>query len=259
MSAQQQGRIFRYIFSLLALIVIAQGAVCQQNKDTKSHEKPSPNKGIKKKSEPQPLLRAVTVQADVAGTVISKMGTSGVTYAEASIDVNLRNRWFPVWEIGYASINHIVDEGGHFIAKGVYNRIGFNVNLLKMSDPKQIASSIFYVGLRFGFAPFRYDLHNLPLTDEYWSPQTTAITNLDNLKASAKWGEIVTGIRLTIFKNISLGWSGRLKLGLSTGKGDYSPWYVPGYGINDGTAWGFTYSIGYTIPLRSLGGEKGKK
>ncbi len=249
MSALHNGKIFRYIFSLLALAVFIQGISGQQNRDRKPPVQQTHKKTVKKKkSEPQPLLRAVTVQADVAGPFISKLQGSGISYFEASLDVNLRNKWFPVWEIGHASINHVVDEGGLFNAKGLYNRIGIDVNLLSVTNPKQITPSILYVGVRFGFAPFNYDIHNLPLKDEYWGSNT--ITNLDNLKSTAKWGEFVAGIRLNVLKNVTLGWSGRLKMGLSTGKESYKPWYVPGYGITGGAVWGFTYNVGYTIPLK---------
>lgn len=248
MSALQNGKIFRYTFSLLVLIVFIPVAVGQQNKDRKPPVKQAAKKTVAKKSEPQPLLRAITVQADVAGPFISKLQSSGVSYFEASADLNLRNKWFPVWEIGYANINHIADEGGQYIAKGIYNRIGINVNLLKTNNPKQIAQSTLFVGLRFGFAPFSYDIRNLPMADEYW--KTGTVTNANDLKASAKWGEFVAGVRLNVFKNITLGWSGRLKMGLSTGGQTYSPWYVPGYGITGGAVWGFSYNVGYTIPLK---------
>ncbi|MBP1639807.1 MAG: hypothetical protein H6Q17_1390 [Bacteroidetes bacterium] len=248
MSALLREKIFRYIFSLLALVIFIQGAVGQQNKDRKPAVMQTHKKQVKKKTEPQPLLRAVTVQTDVAGPFISKLQGSGISYYEASVDVNLRNKWFPIWEIGHASINHVTDEGGQFNAKGMYNRIGINVNLLNITDPKQITPSILYVGVRMGFAPFNYDIHNLPLKDEYWGNST--ITNLDNLKSTAKWGELVAGIRLNVLKNITIGWSGRLKIGLSTGKESYKPWYVPGYGITGSSVWGFTYNIGYTIPLK---------
>ena len=249
MSALHRVKIFRSIFSLLALFVFIQGTVCQQNNDRKPPVKQGSKKPpAKKVSEPQPFLRAITVQADVAGPFISKLQTSGVSYYEASADINLRNKWFPVWEFGHATINHTADEGGQFVAKGFYNRIGVNVNLLKISDPKQITQSIFYVGLRFGFAPFSYSIQNLPLADDYW--KTTTVINPGYMTTTAKWGEFVAGLRLNIIKNISLGWSGRLKMGLYTGSAAYAPWYVPGYGITGSSVWGFTYNIGYTIPLK---------
>ena len=103
MSALHNGKIFRYIFSLLALAVFIQGVSGQQNRDRKPPVQQTHKKTVKKKkSEPQPLLRAVTVQADVAGPFISKLQGSGISYFEASLDVNLRNKWFPVWEIGHA-------------------------------------------------------------------------------------------------------------------------------------------------------------
>lgn len=248
MSVQLQRKIFRYIFSLLALSIVVPGAFGQQAQNSQVHRRPTSKKAVKKKAEPQPFLRSVTIQGDVAGPLISRLSTTGLSYAEAAVDVNIRNRWFPVWELGHASINHTADEGGQYIASSIYNRIGINVNMLKISDTKQITQSIFYVGVRFGFSSFHYDIHNLMLTDDYWN--TSSVTNLDGLKASAKWGELVAGIRVNLFKNISLGWSGRLKMGLHTGNEFYTPWYVPGYGQTGGSVWGFTYTVGYTIPIR---------
>jgi len=246
MSAPRKLKIYKYIFSLLALMLFSQTAICQHTKHKKAPvKKEVKKKAAPKKEEPQPLLRSVTLQADVAAPLLA---SSGIKTAEASVDVNLRNKWFPVWEFGYASVDHSANEGAQFTTHGIFNRIGVNVNMLKAGDNKSLVQYIFYVGLRLGFSSFNYDINNITLTDPYW--KTSQITDIQNIKASARWGEIVAGIRLNVFKNVSVGWSGRLKVGLSTGKGDYSPWYVPGYGIKDGSGWGFTYTVGYTIPIK---------
>jgi hypothetical protein len=248
MSAPQKLKIYRYIFSLLALLLVSSTCFCQQASNEKKHTKKEAKKRPKKKVEPQPLLRAVTLQVDLGGLATSSWTSTGISSGEASVDVNLRNKWFPVWEFGYASVNHTADGGGQFIGSGIFNRIGFNANLIKTGDNKKIVQSIFYAGLRFGWSSFSYNLNNISISDDYWS--TNYSFNEKNIRTTAKWGEIVTGIRVNILKNISLGWSGRLKIGLNTGKSEYTPWYVPGYGITDGSGWGFTYTVGYTIPIK---------
>jgi hypothetical protein len=231
----------RYIFSLLMLVLVSQTLFCA-TPQTKRKKK------AKKIEAPQPLLRSVSIQADVLTPFTSSMTASGSFSTEGSLDVNLKNKWFPVWEFGYASVNHTAGESGQFISHGLFNRIGFNVSLLKNQDNKLPLKSIFYMGLRFGFSSFNYDINNITITDDYW--KTSKVISIPGNRASARWGEVVTGVRVNIVKNFTMGWTLRLRMGLSAGNNEYSPWYIPGYGQKDGSAFGFTYTLGYTFPIK---------
>jgi hypothetical protein len=213
------------------------GQVKKDKKDKKS----------KKTEIPQPFFRGISVQVDLASPISGKFLSPDIFSSEASVDVNLRNTWFPVWEVGYASINHTDVDGAQFTTHGAFNRIGFNISFLKNKDVKKTVTSLFYAGLRFGFSSFNYNINNLTITDNYWN--TTQTFSSTNNHTTATWGEIVAGVRVDIIKNITLGWSARLKTGLSMSNNPFSPWYVPGFGVVNGSGWGFTYTIGYLIPL----------
>lgn len=234
-------KIYKSFFSILIALFLIQPCFGLQKKGKK-------DKKSKKTEIPQPFLRGIAVQVDLASPIAGKLVSPDIFSTEASVDVNLRNTWFPVWELGYASINHFDADGAQFTASGMFNRIGFNISLLKSKDVKKPVTSLFYVGLRVGYTSFNYNINNLIITDTYWN--TTQTISSRNNHTTATWGEFVAGIRVDIFKNITLGWSARLKTGLSMSKNQYSPWYVPGFGIVDGSGWGFTYTIGYLIPLK---------
>ncbi|MGC9151692.1 MAG: DUF6048 family protein [Microbacter sp.] len=206
------------------------------------------DKKTKKKEIKQPLLQGFGLQVDVASLIAGKLSGSDIQSYEASVNVNLRNSWFPIWEFGYANINHVEGNGAHFTANGLFNRIGFNINLLKSRDTSKPAGSIFYAGLRIGHSAFHYDISNLVITDPYW--KTTQVLSALNNYTSATWGEFVAGVRVEIIKNITLGWNARLRTGLSISKNTFGPWYIPGYGKANGSGWGFNYSVGYLIPLK---------
>lgn len=234
-------KIFKSFISVLIALLLIQPCFGQARKEKK-------DKKGKKLEIPQPFLRGIDVQVDLASPIAGKLLSPDIFSSEASVDVNLRNTWFPVWELGYASINHVDQDGAQFTTSGVFNRIGFNISFLKNKDVKKPVTSLFYAGIRLGYTSFNYNINNLIITDNYW--HTTQIISSKNNHTTATWGEFVAGVRVAIIKNITLGWSARLKTGLSMSKNTFSPWYVPGFGIVNGSGWGFTYTIGYLIPLK---------
>jgi hypothetical protein len=233
----------RSFFSLLILILLSQ---------TVFGGNPQPKKKTKKKAAkteaPQPFFRSVAIQGDILNPFISKLSAPGSFSFESSVDVNIKNKWFPVWESGYASVNHTAVNDAQFITHGLFNRIGINISLLKNTDNTLPIKSILYMGLRFGFSSFNYDLKNFTTTDDYW--KTSQKIDVLNNHAFAKWGEIVAGVRVNVIKNFTMGWSLRIKVGLSSGNSTYPPWYIPGYGQKDGSTFGFTYTLGYTLPIK---------
>ena len=234
-------KIFKSSISVLIVLFLIQPCFGQVRKEKK-------DKKVKKSEIPQPFLRGIDVQVDLASPIAGKLLSPDIFSSEASVDINLRNTWFPVWELGYASINHTDPDGAQFTTSGAFNRVGFNISFLKNKDAKKPVTSLFYAGIRVGYTSFNYNINNLTITDNYW--HTTQIISSTNNHATATWGEFVAGVRVDIIKNITLGWSARLKTGLSMSKNTFSPWYVPGFGIVDGSGWGFTYTIGYLIPLK---------
>ena len=103
-----------------------------------------------------------------------------------------------------------------------------------------------FVGIRYSAAPVAYSLSNLQIEDSYWG--TTSVENLKNNVVYAGWLEVVGGVRVDLFRGLTMGWSVRLKtlLHTSVSNKEYL-WYVPGYGKSSGMGVMFNYTIGYTF------------
>ena len=61
--------------------------------------------------------------------------------------------------------------------------------------------------------------------------------------------EVNVGIRVNVWKGLSMGWNIRMKYLLKEGSTpNANPWYIPGYGPN-GSNFGFNYNIYYQLPF----------
>ena len=75
--------------------------------------------------------------------------------------------------------------------------------------------------------------------------------NLKNVEGSCLWGELGVGIKVKIVKGFKMGWSVRYKVRFTEEKAQNSRmWYIPGYGINNSTGFGGTYSLIYDLPIK---------
>ena len=132
-------------------------------------------------------------------------------------------------------------------SSGLFTRIGVDFNFLKpvLSRGKYWAGA----GLRYGLSIYdsetpRYEQEN------YWGTFTSSIPSNSG---TGHFIEITPGFRTELFRNLTLGWTFRLKFLLSGGGGkDLKPIYLPGYG-NGGkaTALGISYYISWNIPYKT--------
>lgn len=127
---------------------------------------------------------------------------------------------------------------------GNYFRVGVDVNFLK-KDPDR---NMFFFGFRYGAGTFSEDL-SVVRTSTTWGPLDGQFSNNN---VSAQWFELTTGIRVKIWKVIWMGYTARLKFGLSTGATPIMlPHDVPGYGrADEDSYWGFNYQIFIRLPVR---------
>jgi hypothetical protein len=86
-------------------------------------------------------------------------------------------------------------------------------------------------------------------TDPVWGSLDRLVTN-NNVPAG--WVELTTGLRVKIWRIFWLGYTARLKFGLSTGDTpEMLPSDVPGYGRADKESyWGFNYQLFVRLPVR---------
>ncbi len=195
----------------------------------------------------QPLFQGAYVGLDVFGLAGKAFGSDFLS-SEASLEVNLKNKYFPVIEIGYGSTDTTDDETDiHFKTSAPYFRIGagYNVFHKKPHLPGQ-----FIVGLRYGYSTFSYDVEAPDMTDPVWG-ETTIPFSYQGVKSNASWLELVVGLKANVYKNLYLGLSARYRSKLSVKKEENSePWYIPGFGKNKSSNIGITYSIIYKLPFK---------
>ena len=198
-----------------------------------------------KKEPPKPLtLNGITVQGDIA-SLANTVITNGEKYSfEGSVQADLNHKIFPIVEMGFAGANKTSPIDINYTTNGLYGRLGVDFNLMKKKKESKSTNNLFLAGLRLGVTHFNYNISNVLITDDYWGG--SQILNYENQPSTKIWFEIVAGIRVEVLKNIYMGWMVRNKNLITQDIGGQSaPWYIPGYGINNSTNWGVSYTIGY--------------
>ena len=175
------------------------------------------------------------------------MRVFGQDYGIGGVDVrlNMHNRYIPTLEVGLGQASHTADEYGYTYRSPLapYAKVGIDYNFLFNSDP----AYQLYGGLRYGFSPFKYEVTGATDPGTYWGDKTTF--EIPSQSASAGWLEVVLGLRVRLWGNISAGWALRYHSILHQShpvSGD--PWYIPGYGTTSSPLSG-SITISYTIPL----------
>lgn len=191
-----------------------------------------------------PLLYSANIGLNFFDGIMMLAGQKHASF-DLSASLSLHNWFEPVIECGIGiADNH--PEDGNYRYKGkpsFYGKIGINYNFLYKSNPDyQI-----YLGLRGGFSSYRYDITDITINSDYWG-QSNKFSILDQ-KAHATYGQILGGIKVKIWKNISMGWSFRYGFMFkNTTAKNSNPWFVPGYGTTSISA---TFSLIYRIPIHT--------
>ena len=140
-------------------------------------------------------------------------------------------QWARSYDIGYGNY-------GHYDNDGTYFRVGLDINFLK-TDPDR---NMFFLGLRYGRSFYNESATLVFPADDFFPG---SVEYLQNSGVTAGWGELVTGLRVKIWKELWLGYTGRMKFAVNT-KGDtqFKSFDIPGVGANaDDLAWGFNYQV----------------
>ena len=202
---------------------------------------PAQEKG-KEKAIDIPLYQGVQLGFDLAspaGLLISDSWGAGI-----KADVNLKNKYFPTFEVGFANFDKTSDTGIHFKSSGQYFKIGVNKALSYHGDK---AEDLFFAGAHYGFSAFSYDLDHLVYNQNYWGNN---VTSLQNEKAVTGWIELVAGVRVKVLGPISLGWTAQYKSTLHVSNGNNSaPAYIPGFGLNLKPNVTMAFHLYYRLPL----------
>lgn len=192
------------------------------------------------------LFQGVFVGVDVFGFMNQALG-SDIKTTEVSVEANLLNRFFPIVELGYGSIDTTDDETDiHFKTSAPFFRIGANYNVFYK---KPHLPGYFTVGLRYGLSSFDYDVKAPALVDPNWGSTQVPI-DYTGVKCNASWLELVLGLKTQVYKNFYMGFTVRYRSRLSMTKNENSePYYIPGYGRGKSNNYGITYNLIYKLPF----------
>lgn len=251
-------KILNYFISLILCLLIASPLQAQRQGQMNQRTGTTPRKSEKKK-EPEityPFYNGLSVSVDLFGIGNKILGGDFLS-SEIAIDANLKNRYFPVFEMGYGTTDTWSDDGIHYKSNAPYFRIGMNYNILY----KKKFKNCLFIGFRYAMSSFKYDVAALAVNDPVYGGITYNPNLWDNLwrdsqpfnhqgmKGSMQWFELCGGVRAHIWKDLYMGWTIRMKYRTSSSTGLYgNPWYVPGYGKYSTNTMGITYTITYKLP-----------
>lgn len=151
-----------------------------------------------------------------------------------------------VFEGGY--LNYRYSQYNYeYMSKGVFIRLGIDFNLLKpeMSLGRYWAG----IGLRYGLSIFNSETPAFN-HDNYWGTVNSSIPSRTSI---GHFIEADPGVRTELFKNLTIGWTIRLRFLISGGGGkDLKPIYIPGFGNGDKmTTVGIGYFVTWNIPFKT--------
>lgn len=217
--------IYTYFLSLtISLLLFPQAADAQRKKAV---------------AEPDtvPFFRGVAVSADLVGLGMVMLSDYG--QYEGAVRVNLRDRYFPIVEVGIGKADHEnVVTKLKYTTSAPYAKIGIDFNLMKNKhDIYRL-----YGGVRYAYTSFKYDVEHPGVEVPYWGD--VAEFGGKDIKANYHWVEAVFGVDAKIWGPIHLGWSARYKRRISHDNGTLGkPWYVPGFGKSGGSRLGGTFNV----------------
>lgn len=197
--------------------------------------------GLKQQSERPDttrFFRGLQVMADAVGPI--QLAVSDYGQYEAALRINFKDKYFPVFELGYGTANHEDDPVTHVAYKtsAPYGKVGMDFNIMKNKhDIYRV-----YIGARYAFTTFKYDVASPVLTDPVW--KDPAAIQLNNISASYHWAELLFAVDAKIWGPLHLGWSVRYRRRLAHNDGDAgNVWYVPGFGKTGNSRLGGTFNI----------------
>ena len=229
------------IINSVFLLGMLSGIRAQEVKPVK---KPIEKSAEKTDTAKTKMWQGVFVEVDIAPLIESALINKYAYTFQGNLMANLDNRFFPLIELGYAGAEKTTGAGVSFKTSGMFQKIGIDFRLLKPKQSSPIRSNHILGGVRLGMIHFNYSIANVLIEDPYWGG--SEIINENAIPAAKFWLEFTAGLRVSLYKNVYVGWNARNKRLLNKAKeGENAPWYIPGYGLGNSPIWGFSYTVGY--------------
>lgn len=184
-----------------------------------------------------PFFYGLYLSVDLVGvgqTLLSDYGQY-----EVALRANLKDRYFPIVELGYAKGNtQNAETTISFNTKAPYARVGLDFNVMKNKhDIYKI-----YVGARYGFSKFKYNIFAPNVLDPVWGGDVEY--NSNGVNGLWHWAEFVFGLDAKIIGPLRAGWNIRYKRRISYSVGDIGvPYYAPGFGRSDASTFGGSFYL----------------
>lgn len=148
----------------------------------------------------------------------------------------------------------IAQEGFAYDNSGSYFKVGIDYNLIA----RDTDLNVIYFGVKYANASFE-EKFSYSITDPFFSDYSEEIFKTG---MKAHWYEANFGMKIRVWKELFLGWAGRIKFAKKT-KGEpssFNTFYIPGYGKAEyDSRWGFNFNVYYRIPFREKPPYKPKK
>lgn len=223
------------VITISLLLIAVTTATAQSRKDATADKKLTAQK------DTVAFFRGVAVSADVVG--LAQLAFSDYGQYEAALRINLKDRYFPVFELGYGTADSDNPTTNlKYKTSAPYWRVGMDFNIAKN---KHDAYRV-YVGARYAMTYYKFDVVGSGLKDPVWGDDVDY--NVKGMKAYYHWMEAVFGVDAKIAGPLRLGWSVRYRRRITHDDGNIGKtWYVPGYGKQGGSRLGGTFNIIFEI------------
>lgn len=183
---------------------------------------------------------------DIAGPV-KYMSDKNNFNLEGFVSVDRNEKMAYVLEGGYLDYSYS-QYNYEYLSRGMFLRAGTDFNLLKAN----VSQGRYYagIGLRYGFSLFNTETPFFE-HENYWGQVSSSIGKRTH---TGHFLEVAPGVRTELFRNVTIGWTLRMRLLISGGGGrDLKPIYFPGFGqggkiVNAG----INYYITWNIPFRKI-------
>jgi hypothetical protein len=200
---------------------------------------------VAKGQQADSLKKGITLGYDVSGLAV-KLFQNYRTSADFSLTAGSFNRYNYTVEAGFLKIDNNTSLF-NYKSNGKYLRAGLDYNFYKKKG-KGDDNTLMFIGARYGLSSLLHSASNVTIIDEKWGNVAASVAEKE---VKSQWVELTGGLRVAVWRNLSLGWSGRLRFLInSKGAENIKPFIIPGYGKGtSNTVIDLNYSIYYTIPF----------